>query len=161
MGKYEPLQRYLESLDSDSWHASLADIERILGFGLPKSAYRYYAWWANETSGSHSHAKSWQEAGWNTRDVNLEDNCLRFERVARAFRGSAPTESTTRKIDARFDDLDSLADLAGRILGITDQDKIVRIALESLIRRSVGKELISLGGTMPDLQVPERERPVI
>ncbi len=157
MGKYEPLLRYLESLDRDSWEATLAEIEHVLGFTLPASAYKYYAWWANETSGSHSHAKSWQDAGWNTRDVNLDNKCLRFERIAHPVRDAAPGNATVQ----RFDAVGPLIDLAGRILRITDRTEIMRVALETLIQRSVNQELITLGGTMPDLQVPERERPAL
>ncbi|WP_353227949.1 hypothetical protein [Novosphingobium sp.] len=161
MGKYDPLRRYLETRDDDSWEASLADVESVLGFALPNSAYTYYAWWANETSGSHSHAKSWQEAGWHTRDVNLKANQLRFERV----RPRRTSPSTTRQAEPQkptgFDEYGQLFDLAGRILKIDDHREIMRVALETLIRQSVNRELINLGGTMPELQVPERERPTL
>jgi hypothetical protein len=159
MGKYEPLKRYLESRSDDSWPAHLSDIEHVLGFALPASAYKYYAWWANETSGTHSHAKSWQEAGWNTRDVNLEDNFVRFERVGHPACAEAPAAPAHREPDLALGDLGQLVDLAGRILRITDHREIMRIALESLIRDAVNQELIGIGGSMPDLQLPERERP--
>ncbi len=161
MGKYDPLQRYLETLDSDSWEASLTDVESVLGFALPHSAYTYYAWWANETSGSHSHAKSWQDAGWQTRDVNLKTNQLRFERVKPSNRKAATEPGRDAPGPAGFESYSQLFDLAGRILNIDDHREIMRVALETLIRQSVNKELISLGGTMPELQVPERERPIL
>jgi hypothetical protein len=161
MGKYEPLQRYLETLDCDSWEARLTDIEQILGFALPASAYKYYAWWANETSGSHSHAKSWQQAGWHTRDVNLHDNTLRFERIARSGQRMAPARQTAGHSDPALAEFGPLLDLAGSILNVTNHREIMRLALEALVRNSVSKALISLGGTMPDLQMPDRERPAL
>ena len=35
---------------------SFSEIERVLGFKLPKSAYQHEAWWSNNATG-HSHAK--------------------------------------------------------------------------------------------------------
>jgi hypothetical protein len=40
MGKYQPLTRYLEKLDDDSWDADFTSLERVLGFTLPQSAYQ-------------------------------------------------------------------------------------------------------------------------
>ncbi|MFP7296989.1 hypothetical protein [Neobacillus niacini] len=45
------------------------EIEEILTFKLPASAYKYSAWWANETEGTHTHARSWLMAGWKTTEV--------------------------------------------------------------------------------------------
>jgi len=160
MGKYEPLQHYLENYESNSWPASFAKIEEVLGFELPMSAYNYYAWWANETSGSHSHAKSWQAAGWITREVDLKNLSVRFERANRTDR-KIPAQATQSGPEPLPGSLAPILDLAARILKIDDRTEIMRIALESLIQRSVGSELASLGGSMPDLQVPHRERPTM
>lgn len=70
MGKYERFRGFLQSLDSESQRLSFAEIERILGFKLPKSARSYPAWWSNDDTG-HSHARAWLEAGWRTGDVDM------------------------------------------------------------------------------------------
>lgn len=155
MGKYEPLQRYLETRQSDSWQADFAEIEDVLGFKLPKSARDYYAWWANQTNGSHSHAKSWQEAGWSTRDVNLNARCVRFERTPSA----ASAKPAARETDLAFGSLAPKLEIAAKLLAVDDHTEIMRMALELLIGRAAGRELVALGGSMPDLQVPQRERP--
>jgi hypothetical protein len=70
MGKYQPLGTFLAGLDLQRWRVSFGEIEAILGFALPQSAYRYPAWWANDETG-HSHARAWLAAGWKTEDVDL------------------------------------------------------------------------------------------
>ena len=37
MPKYDALEDHLSSLAADEWNATFAEIERILGFGLPKA----------------------------------------------------------------------------------------------------------------------------
>lgn len=167
MTKFEPLQRYLESLHCESWDARFSDIERILGADLPPSAYRHNAWWANETSRPMNHKASWQEAGWRTRNVNLRQRSVRFERLEAAARVSARVLANpaaalaqeTANTDVNLDALAQLLDRAAKILKIADHTEVMRLALESLIQRSVSRELANFGGSMPDLQVPDRERP--
>ena len=40
------------------------EIEKVLGFPLPKSAERPQ-WWANVTGDSHPHSQAWQAAGYD------------------------------------------------------------------------------------------------
>lgn len=68
--EYHPLGRYLANLRSDTWPATFAEIERILGFELPTSARTYPAWWGNNGQGSR-HTRVWLEQGWHTSDLNL------------------------------------------------------------------------------------------
>lgn len=152
MGKYEPLSRYLQNVPSESIDASFAQIESILGFPLPQSAFRHQAWWANESHGSHSHARSWQDAGWETCQVNRGRRTIRFERRKR----KQQTESRAPKMLVTNE---ALLQKAIAISGITDQDKVVEAALTAFIEREAGRTLIELGGTLPDAWVPERERP--
>ena len=80
-GKYAPLHNHLSARTDFRWRASFGEIEAILGFDLPASARRYPAWWANEnSSGRHSHARAWREAGWKTADVAIEAEELVFRR---------------------------------------------------------------------------------
>jgi len=76
--KYAPLQEYLASFKGSSWHASFAEIERVLGFALPQSAHLYPAWWENEETGNHSQCRAWREAGWKTEDVDLGGQRVTF-----------------------------------------------------------------------------------
>jgi hypothetical protein len=53
---------------------SFQELENILQFQLPKSAYKYGAWWSNESSGTHSHAYSWLNSGWKTSRIILGES---------------------------------------------------------------------------------------
>lgn len=84
-GKYAPLFNHLRALEDDEWPASFAEIEAVLGFSLPRSARTYQAWWSNQyNSGSHTHAQSWQRAGWKARNVNLRNEVVIFKRAQTA-----------------------------------------------------------------------------
>lgn len=152
MGKYEPLTRYLESLPTDNWDAGFEQIEHVLGFALPASAVKWNAWWANENNGTHSHARGWQDAGWATRDVDLVRKRVRFERAPSGKAKPAPAPR-------RGDPIDTLFARARALTGIADRDTLMQTALETLIEQVARRELAGLGGAMPDLTVPPRERP--
>lgn len=74
-GKYAPLAEYLKGqvtgvdLDFDA-------IGALVG-GLPTSARRHRAWWANDAT--HPQARAWLEAGWRVAAVDLEGSHVRFE----------------------------------------------------------------------------------
>lgn len=71
MSKYDPLRDYLHAKREARWYASFAEIEAVLSFRLPNSAYKYPTWWANETEqGSHVQARAWLDAGWRTEDLD-------------------------------------------------------------------------------------------
>jgi Arc/MetJ family transcription regulator len=59
---------------------------------------------------------------------------------------------TTLNID------DSLLAEAIEYTGEKEKTALVRMGLEALIQREVGRRLAALGGTMPDLTVPPRRR---
>ena len=82
MSKYEPLPQFLDSVGKSAHRMSFTEIERIIGFKLPKSAYEYEAWWSNNPSG-HSHSRTWIEAGWRTESVDLTARKVTFLRSAR------------------------------------------------------------------------------
>ncbi|MFO8037055.1 MAG: hypothetical protein R6U57_10555 [Anaerolineales bacterium] len=84
MAKYGPLKEYLESLSDDAQQKtiSFAKIEQIIEDRLPKSAYKYRAWWSNEREGSHTQARSWLDAGWIVDAVNLSNKWVRFKFTA-------------------------------------------------------------------------------
>jgi hypothetical protein len=70
-GKYERLYQTLTRMNKYVSRRTLSmnEIEEILEFKLPVSAYKYSAWWANELEDTHTHARSWLKAGWKTAEV--------------------------------------------------------------------------------------------
>jgi hypothetical protein len=66
---------------------SFSEIERILGFKLPKSAYEHQAWWSNNGTG-HSHARAWLESGWRT-SVDLKRRQVSFARSEASLESGA------------------------------------------------------------------------
>ena len=78
-GKYSPLAAALESSTAAAITLSFHEIERILGFALPASAHKYGAWWQNDDSSGHSHARAWLSAGRVAR-VNLSREIVTFSR---------------------------------------------------------------------------------
>lgn len=83
MSKYEPLQKFLKGLDRDEEHElKFTELERELGFDLPRSARSYQAWWANQRNGRHVQANSWLDAGWHTAELDLKGEQVTFRPVA-------------------------------------------------------------------------------
>jgi len=150
MSRYQPLADFLAGKKELEWDATFAEIEAQLGFPLPDSAYKYPAWWANQAGAGHSQTKGWRSVGWKTRDLDLERKRIRFEKVARVTSAERPVEEDERR---------GLMRKAAELTGIEDPDILVGEALRSLIAREAGRRLIELGGTMPDIKVPPRERP--
>lgn len=68
-GKYEKLQNLLTTCKKSELTLTFPEIETLLGFALPPSAYNHRPWWANDTS--HTQAKAWLSAGWRVVSVNL------------------------------------------------------------------------------------------
>lgn len=151
MSRYQPLADFLAAKKTGQWDASFAEIEDRLGFPLPRSAYRYPAWWANQSGEGHSQTKGWRSVGWKTTKLDLERRRVTFERE----RTSPPQEV------GPTDSLDDLIVRARKLTGIEDRESLLHEALHLLMAREAGRRLIRLGGTMPDLKVPPRERPVL
>ncbi len=146
MGKYEPIARMLKQASNDEYCASLREIEEILGFKLPASARKHRAWWSNSYKGNHSQAQGWIGAGWETRDIDMQREQVRFVRTKGAGRSHR-----------RLNNLD-LWDKARSLTGITDRMELEAAAVRALLQQFAAQELAKLGGTMPDLVVPPRER---
>lgn len=77
-GSYRPLSVYLQSLDFTGIVLSFTEVERILGRTLPASARKHRAWWSNERTGSHSHARAWMDAGWHVATVDFNAGRVEF-----------------------------------------------------------------------------------
>jgi hypothetical protein len=149
--RYQPLADYLAAKKGRRWEASFDEIERRLGFALPRSAYKYPAWWANQNGPGHSQTKGWRSAGWRTTRLDLEGRRVTFEREA-----NVPAREPRDSLGA-----EELLRRAGELTGINDRESLIQEALRALIAREAGLRLIRLGGTMPDIKVPPRERPAL
>ncbi len=83
-GKYQRLYTHLCGIQDREWRTSFAEIESILGFGLPDSARLYRPWWANQSEGAgHSQALAWAVSGWETSEVDMDEETLVFRRRRR------------------------------------------------------------------------------
>lgn len=153
MSSYQPLADHLAGRKGDSWEASFAEIERALGRPLPRSAYRYPAWWANQNGPGHSQTRGWRSVGWRTGKLDLEQRRVRFERD-RPSNASPSVVSTGSEAP-----LEELIRRAKAVSGIEDRDAVIAAALREFIEQQAIEGLIAMGGTMPDLIVPPRERP--
>ncbi|SIO04783.1 DUF7662 domain-containing protein [Vannielia litorea] len=93
MSKYDPLTRVLERAARASVPMSFAEVERILGFELPRSARTYRPWWSND-AGSHTQARSWLSAGYRASEVSLEGEEVVFLRDASGAGKARPSATT-------------------------------------------------------------------
>ena len=72
--KYDPLRDFLRGHSGEAVELSFPELAQIVG-GLPRSAYAYRPWWANNRS--HPQAKAWLEVGyeavvdWTSRKVRF------------------------------------------------------------------------------------------
>ena len=147
MGKYEPLAELLRGRRDETWMASFAEIEKALGFALPRSARTYREWWANQRGGGHSQARGWQEAGWKVWKVDLAKKMVTFQRVRGGYSG------------ATSDRTEALLEQAAHLMGTNDRARLIEDALQALLEREAARHLIEMGGAAPEYQAPPRERP--
>lgn len=87
--KYALLESHLANAVATAGTVTLtiADIEQILGFRLPPSAYRYAAWWSN--TDSHTQSLAWRRAGYDVVGVSPGD-WVWFRRIEAGKEGCAP-----------------------------------------------------------------------
>ena len=60
--KYSLLLNHLRASGDEIIVLSFSQVEQIVGFNLPESAYTYPPWWANDVT--HSQAIAWLDAGY-------------------------------------------------------------------------------------------------
>jgi hypothetical protein len=79
-GKYAPLLQFLQRQTAQRVVMTYAEIEGILGFKLPNSAYNYTMWWNPK---GHPHCQAWLQAGFNVADVaeSIRTKIVTFERT--------------------------------------------------------------------------------
>ena len=79
MAKYDALRDRLSRRSSSPWTVSFDEVAAIVPGGLPPSAYRHEAWWANTES--HVQALAWIRAGWHTEGLDLVRRRVTFVRT--------------------------------------------------------------------------------
>jgi len=82
-GKYTPLENYLLDLPASQKEVALSfeQIEGILKFKLPSSAYEDERWWMREKEGNHVNLRAWTNAGWKVESVDVNNKQARLVRV--------------------------------------------------------------------------------
>lgn len=80
MAKYDALKRHLLGQPGDRVRMTFDEIADLVG-GLPDSAFRHQAWWANERGGSHVQARAWMNAGFAAEALNQERRLVTFRRL--------------------------------------------------------------------------------
>ncbi|MEX1263849.1 MAG: DUF6884 domain-containing protein [Actinomycetota bacterium] len=75
-GKYAPLATYLAGNPAGWLDVGFDEIDALVS-GLPTSAHRHRAWWANDAT--HSQAHGWLDAGWRVATVDMDQARVRFE----------------------------------------------------------------------------------
>lgn len=76
--KYRTLKSYLEQGGGQTVELTFREVEEILRFKLPESAFRHREFWSNTTS--HPIAVSWLSAGYETVRVDMEKERIVLER---------------------------------------------------------------------------------
>lgn len=83
-GKYFPLYEFLHNQTDNKVIITYEKIEEILGSNLPKSAYKYQAWWGNTRSGTYVQSAAWLEAGFRVDYINFGET-IEFNRASIAL----------------------------------------------------------------------------
>ena len=82
MAKYDPLYEFLGRQSCSRIVMTFSEVARIIGDDeLVDSAFRYPAWWANETNPNPPHVqkKAWLNAGFKAHP-DLDKQMVVFER---------------------------------------------------------------------------------
>jgi hypothetical protein len=77
MSKYKPLSDRLARHEGDEWRPTVAEIEEVLGFSLPKAAQQA-GWWAG--AGDKPHHRAWRDHGWQAAGIDKATGLVTFRR---------------------------------------------------------------------------------
>jgi hypothetical protein len=78
MSKYQPLSARLAGHAGPEWRATFAELEKVLGFALPKAARNGRAWWKADAG---AHARAWTQAGWTADEVDHAAGMVIFRKT--------------------------------------------------------------------------------
>jgi hypothetical protein len=82
--KYDKLKTYLLDSALPTVTLSFKELEKVLCFSLPSTAYRRPQWWSNEIGPTrHVQANAWMDAGFRVAEKDLDGlgSWVRFARV--------------------------------------------------------------------------------
>lgn len=77
--KYDAITKYLSKVDKDNLKLTFAEIEKILGFDLPRSARQYAAFWSHPKS--HTLPYCFSVAGFQKDKVNIHDEYIILKKI--------------------------------------------------------------------------------
>lgn len=80
MSKYKPLSEALGERGDDRWTLKFEDLEKQLGFSLPKAARERAGWWANDETEPKAHARAWLDRGFRAEALDLKGGEVTFVR---------------------------------------------------------------------------------
>jgi len=98
MGKYDGLSELLRRQSGSSTRMTFEQIADVVPGGLPASAHRYPAWWANESDSPHVQAHAWMDHGWRVAQLDLVGRVVTFVVSGRV--APAPLSRGTRVVSA-------------------------------------------------------------
>lgn len=136
MSKYAPLAQFLAQRNSDVVRVSFSEIENFLGFELPGSK-RTRAWWSNNPLNSVM-TKVWLDAGWRTREVDMEGERVTFFQPNGKRVNDQSAQSAGQPADnLALDSLDPVArkvlDVLARRSGRSPADEALAVLNETLV----------------------------
>jgi hypothetical protein len=132
VSKYDPLNRFLRNQRTTQVPMTFSQVEQVVGGKLPPSAYRHRPWWANEASG-HVHAKAWLDAGYETRQVDMQRRKLVFERAHQASRGVAGMDEPHARFARNEDEAMASHPMIGALKGLLIIDADLDLAKPALL----------------------------
>lgn len=91
MSRYDKLSEFLGEQIISAQRMTFREVEKVLGFPLPNSAYKYPAWWANDPNPSR-HSYAWLSVGWETEELDLAGEKVTFRRTG-VTRAADPSRS--------------------------------------------------------------------
>jgi hypothetical protein len=89
VSKYAQLRIWLGQSGRDRVRVSFSQLEDLVPGGLPPSAFKYDAWWSNESDPGSTHSQSrlgWTAAGYDVEVVNRSDRYVIFARAEGGLR---------------------------------------------------------------------------
>jgi hypothetical protein len=101
MGKYEPLREFLEKHATAEVRMTFTDLEKVLGFPLPKKSKHHRPWWSNNPD-NNVMTKEWLAAGFRTEQVDVEGEKLVFRRIRREELDQPETDAPRRRRHPAF-----------------------------------------------------------
>jgi len=149
MSKYDPLTAFLRKQPYQEVLCGFGDLEKILGFALPSSARQHRAWWSNNGS-NNVMTKAWLNAGFRTRDVDMENQRLTFERLDA---GPPKPDTPPRAPTSRTPDDLALVQRVLEVLRGDDEeqaDKLRRAISDALATPTAASVLDIFGSDLPE-----------